>query len=590
MNPPNKKIAIFALHVLICALLFHQVSLYGTLDMMKDSVRNALWTHGTNAVHYWNKTNEREFLVKNLRYYYYGHQGDHEKLLLDMEEIDTVKRRPLFLNTIKRKMKEWKNSCESGFRRHCLTYAQYNVMTEDEKIQHFTANDEDFLKDKKDLDKRYDESTRFTKILDKQIKSEMAASLEYWDLCLDSIGHIFLEIFNVFGLHGLLVLIEILFVFYYISGRRLILFGTWYCYFYAHFSYLYSVQSKLAAKAKKLNEDTVYPDGPNSLFFKSAGYWHGIFLIYMTIVYFTQRYGPRIEENKPKNSHNEVDINKFHQYASQGDIQKIKKVLRDHQHLIDINAKKNGSTALHLAISGGHVSTTKVLLSNFDTIDISMRNDKGHNHLDLAVIAKNMDIFKIIIDLAQPEISSLILALQTEQITMVRQLVEKMPSQKLFEVKVTLNRLCEIIEELKPNNVRKSRKQTLQGNKDVYKELIVNTLKARESKPIENNAAEQIEEEFECIVCYLLMEAPKQIFGCSRDHQICSNCLLNCTECLSKPSSEKCPNCISEKNIYRNPTCSHCREDFYETKPGRRYTTEDHLAKLLGQRSLSRSG
>ena len=45
-----------------------------------------------------------------------------------------------------------------------------------------------------------------------------------------------------------------------------------------------------------------------------------------------------------------ADISQFYQYCAEGNKEKLKEVIRNHQHQIDINAVKDGNTALHLAI------------------------------------------------------------------------------------------------------------------------------------------------------------------------------------------------------------------------------------------------
>ena len=69
-------------------------------------------------------------------------------------------------------------------------------------------------------------------------------------------------------------------------------------------------------------------------------------------------------------------------------------------------------------------------------------------------------------------------------------------------------------------------------------------------------------ENFYCPVCFELMKAPLQIYGCFNDHFICSTC-------LNKPIL-KCPM---------------CRVDFKNQKPTRRRTSEQVLSNLLDSRS-----
>ena len=68
--------------------------------------------------------------------------------------------------------------------------------------------------------------------------------------------------------------------------------------------------------------------------------------------------------------------------------------------------------------------------------------------------------------------------------------------------------------------------------------------------------------EFKCPVCMEVMEAPLQIYGCSNDHLICSNCV-------------KCVN-----------ACPICRSSFRTQKPKRRFQCESLLTLILQKESL----
>ena len=116
-----------------------------------------------------------------------------------------------------------------------------------------------------------------------------------------------------------------------------------------------------------------------------------------------------------------ADISQFYQYCAEGNKEKLKEVIRNHQHQIDINAVKDGNTALHLAIIGDHHETVQVLMTNFEhQIDTSVLNDV----LDLTVIKKNLKLFNLILKHTKnPRLSSLILALETFQDQMIKPLI-----------------------------------------------------------------------------------------------------------------------------------------------------------------------
>ena len=83
-----------------------------------------------------------------------------------------------------------------------------------------------------------------------------------------------------------------------------------------------------------------------------------------------------------------------------------------------------------------------------------------------------------------------------------------------------------------------------------------------EETKVPNKALSKEVKEFKCPVCMEVMEAPMQIYGCSNDHLICSNCV-------------KCVN-----------ACPICRLSFRTQKPKRRFQCESLLSLILQKESL----
>ena len=92
------------------------------------------------------------------------------------------------------------------------------------------------------------------------------------------------------------------------------------------------------------------------------------------------------------------------------------------------------------------------------------------------------------------------------------------------------------------------------------------TSDASEQKlPKENGEDEDLAEflsEFECPICFEIMESPKRIYACSNNHFICSLCIFD-------TKMKDCPS---------------CRESFNITKPLIQHTAERMLERLLQKR------
>ena len=266
-----------------------------------------------------------------------------------------------------------------------------------------------------------------------------------------------------------------------------------------------------------------------------------------------------------KKTHKEaVDLSKFHHYCAQGDKEKVKEVIRNHQHQIDINAKKDGNnTVIHLAVKGDHHEVVQILVSNFEhQLDISLRNEQGYNVLDLAVIKKKNQIFSHLLKLSKPKLSSLILALETFQEQYIKSIKSRLSTDLEVDIKYELDVLCDQVKESKKKNLRNEGRETIKGNLDVRQKMIIQYLASKEhnlpSSIVKKSRAERLREEFECPICQEDMRRPLQIFGCTNDHLLCS-------ECLRDPRLKACPI---------------CREDFGSNPPQRRPTTEKLVENL----------
>ena len=266
-----------------------------------------------------------------------------------------------------------------------------------------------------------------------------------------------------------------------------------------------------------------------------------------------------------KKTHKEaVDLSKFHHYCAQGDKEKVKEVIRNHQHQIDINATKDGNnTVIHLAVKGDHHEVVQILVSNFEhQLDISLRNEQGYNVLDLAVIKKKNHIFSHLLKLSKPKLSSLILALETFQEQYIKSIKSRLSTDLEVDIRYELDVLCDQVKESKKKNLRNEGRETIKGNLDVRQKMIIQYLASKEhnlpSSIVKKSKAERLREEFECPICQEDMRRPLQIFGCTNDHLLCS-------ECLRDPRLKACPI---------------CREDFGSNPPQRRPTTEKLVENL----------
>ena len=125
-------------------------------------------------------------------------------------------------------------------------------------------------------------------------------------------------------------------------------------------------------------------------------------------------------------SHTEIE--EMFKYCHQGKKEKLKQFITRHSDSIDretINAKHKGNTILHFAIDGNHLHIVKYLLQTFgEALDLSVKNEDGLIPLDLAVKKKYSNIANTLLSekYADPDLSSLILAVKTNQDKLARRI------------------------------------------------------------------------------------------------------------------------------------------------------------------------
>ena len=97
---------------------------------------------------------------------------------------------------------------------------------------------------------------------------------------------------------------------------------------------------------------------------------------------------------------------------------------------------------------------------------------------------------------------------------------------------------------------------------DQRSKLLKNLSESNDQITLPSNTVEnQVLVEFTCPVCKDLMVAPRKIFGCSKDHFICSECLVHLVKCY------------------------YCPENYTEVEPSRRLKAESYLADYMSKLS-----
>ena len=295
--------------------------------------------------------------------------------------------------------------------------------------------------------------------------------------------------------------------------------------------------------------------------------YHWIFWIYLSLT-------------KPK-AKKEFDPDMLFHYCSRGqnaDKEELRQIFEEHWHDIDVNDTQDGNTIFHLAIENNHLSIVQLLFKTFgEKIDMAICNADGINALNLAVKGKKMEMFNLVLVYSKADLSSMILAVELEQVKMIKSLISNVPRKDIGNVIEFVTSFCDVIEELNKKSLSKKEKEELMDDAKTRKVMIINTLKRIKDniesvgdiepadQPLATDddliiRAEQVKKDFECKSCLRVMMRPLLIYACSNDCYICSMCLgLGLVSC---------------------PICS---ENFEENPPSERKTAERLLATLLGQ-------
>ena len=179
---------------------------------------------------------------------------------------------------------------------------------------------------------------------------------------------------------------------------------------------------------------------------------------------------------------NDEDPLKIFQYCLFGEKEKLKRILSKYREFINVNDKHEGNTALHLAILGNHLHIVQLLLYTFkDELESDLKNEEGYNPLDLAIARKHSNIANTLLRdrYADPQLSSLILAVETDQASIVRHLSQKLDILQgdLVDLVEPLARFCDHTIELKRKDIQKNHRLLLQRQIEKCKSLILSRLK-----------------------------------------------------------------------------------------------------------------
>ena len=305
-----------------------------------------------------------------------------------------------------------------------------------------------------------------------------------------------------------------------------------------------------------------------SVIFSDVKVWSILMILFhqILILVYLIMYQKWLKIEKMRKDKQEEDLNKLFFYCKTGEKDKVKDIIHQYYPEIDVNLMKYGENILHIATKGNHTGIVQMLVTNFDDkLDVSLRDPDGYDAFDLAVIKKNIDIFNILLKHSSPSLSSLILAIRNDQVKMIQPLLSKIPSSKMADVIQPLNGFCDQLVELRNKELPKNHKRTLQSNVNINRMLILDSLEASEESGTQNlmsleERARIVKEMLTCPKCHEVMKRPKQVFACSKDDHICSDCRAEVTECPI------------------------CHEDFAEKQPSRRFKTEQLIARLLGQK------
>ena len=161
-----------------------------------------------------------------------------------------------------------------------------------------------------------------------------------------------------------------------------------------------------------------------------------------------------------------------------GEKEKLKRTISKYGNFININEVHEGNTALHLAVHGNHLDVVQFLLYAFrGRLDFNIENEEGYNPLDLAILRKLTNIANTIIRHrnANPQLSSLRLAVETEQAGIAKALIPKCEilQKELEDLLIPLTRFCDLAFELKRKDLQKEHRRITQKNFGNYKESIL---------------------------------------------------------------------------------------------------------------------
>ena len=570
----------YILHTAICSYLLYSKFYPYECSLVGISVLVHMWTNSTNLMINWQSYTENQELILRTESQLLENSAELDQILSLKEMFDIRNAGGWALSDIKMNARLTEEECKRGNKERCQRLEKQISLTDDEMIKEFQSG-----KDYKEISneikadeaKAIQEKKKLEEHLEFFHDEKLELQVDFWKL-IYNMGR---EILILSG-YLILLFIELLFTFLGSSKRKLMIFipvllaSTYYYIELANDDFQRTRQDSSSNRHEKLANGKIkitVDDEVTANLRVLMRHW--LFLAHMVIAYFIH-VPPEPDLNiKHSLKQDDADQSKIFQYCAQGDVTRLKKVLREHQHSIDINAPKNdGSTPMHLAIEGNHCPVVKILVSNFDgSLNTLVRNGQKHDCLDLAIIKKNKDIFRLILALTPtPNISSLALAVTTNQVHMVKQLIPKIPNQLLSETSDPLTIFCEKSMEYAKSgsNMKKAQKNQAKKNLDFFKEIITRDLQSIRKKNestddnISNRGTNDDHEsddengrDFECPVCYCQMAYPIQIFGCSNDQLICSNCLQD----LKKRNGDK----------YK---CTVCREDCSKEEPTRRFTYE----------------
>ena len=160
--------------------------------------------------------------------------------------------------------------------------------------------------------------------------------------------------------------------------------------------------------------------------------WYQIYHLWpeSTTTQFTKRSKKKLKSTQEKTQRKDeiVDKDWFYHSCLYGHKEVLRKLLDKYPDSFKIcDVSVNGNTAIHLGVFGNHLSIVQILLSRYrKEANLSLRNSDGFNPLDLALTNKNNAIIKLLMKNARPEISSLIIALETYQHDFVYAFCEKL--------------------------------------------------------------------------------------------------------------------------------------------------------------------